>query len=183
MTGPIEVPEEIPNENDRALALVGYLVPPIVLLVWLTESGGRPFVRCHGVRALAYLAVSLFALGALAVLGSLALLVTYGFGGKAGIVAALLVFELGLTVAFVALWLAAGRQGSPAVPLLTAIAGGLVLVPFFAGGAVGLGVLLPLACGVGVSGLVALRLGIQAFQGRTGDVAVVTPLVRRLGWC
>ncbi len=183
MTEPMVVPEETPNENDRALALAGYLLPPMVLLVWLTESGRRPFVRCHGAHALAHLVVSLLAWGALAVLGSLALLVTYGVEGRVGVVAALLVFELGLTIAFVALWLAAGRQGSLAVPLLTAIAGGLVLTPFFAGGAVALGVLLLLACGVGVSGLIALWRGVQAFQGRTVEMAVVTPLLRRFGWC
>ncbi|MBI2911157.1 MAG: hypothetical protein HYY05_03375 [Chloroflexi bacterium] len=171
------------DENDRALALTGYLVPPMVLLVWLTESGRRPFVRCHGAHALAHLVVSLLVWGGLAVLGSLALLVTYGVEGRLGVVAALLVFELGLVIAFVALWLAAGRQGGPAVPLLTAVAGGLVLAPFFAGGAVALGVLLLLACGVGVSGLVALWLGVQAFQGHAAEIAVVTPLLRRLGWC
>ena len=57
------------------------------------------------------------------------------------------------------------------------------LTPFFASGAVALGVLLLLVCGVGVSGLVALWLGFQAFQGRTAEMAVVTPLLRRFGWC
>ena len=34
---------------------------------------------------------------------------------------------------------------------------------------------------VGVSGAVALWLGVQAFQGRTAEMALVTPLLRRLG--
>ncbi len=183
MTEAVMAPEEIPDENDRALALVGYVVPPMVLLVWLTESGRRPFVRCHGAHALAHLVVSLLVWGGLAVLGSLALLVTYSVEGRAGAVAALLLFELGLTIAFVGVWLAAGRQGGLAVPLLTAIAGGLVLTPFLAGGAVALGVLLLLVVGVGVFGLVALSLGLHAVRGRTAEIAVVTPLLRRLGWC
>lgn len=173
------------DENDRVLALVGYLVPPIVPFVLLTEAGGRPFVRCHGAHALAHLVASLLGWGGLAVLGSAALLLTYTVEGRGGVIAAVVLFELGLGAAFIALWYASGshRGGTLEVPLLTALAGGPFLAPFFISGAAALGVLLLLVLGVVGAGLIALWLGLQAYQGRTVDVPLMTPLLHRLGWC
>lgn len=104
MTEPRAGPEEAPNENDRVLALVGYLVPVVALVVLLTEMGLRRFVRYHAVQALVYVGMVAVVWFALALLTAFAALVTFPIGGIGGY--------------FVGLWLLLAMLAAGVVALL-----------------------------------------------------------------